>query len=106
MTPPLTIVKNTCADIAADQIKRLIVTGKYNSGDRLPTEMELSEMFGVGRTTIREALKALSAIGLIERHKQATYVKNLSNACLEPMQNFIMMKNIDLSQVFEARMAL
>ncbi|MDR3271786.1 MAG: FadR family transcriptional regulator [Peptococcaceae bacterium] len=100
------IIKSSYADIVANQIKRMIINGSFSTGDRLPTEQELSEMFGVGRTTIREAITALCAIGLIERQKHATFVKNIANMCLEPIQNFILLKNIDLAQIFEARLAL
>ncbi|MGQ9777929.1 MAG: FadR/GntR family transcriptional regulator [Thermodesulfobacteriota bacterium] len=50
----------------ADQIKQTIFDGKLQPGDKLPAERELCEMFIVGRPTIREALRALSIMGLIE----------------------------------------
>ncbi len=46
-------------------IKRDIVVGKVKSNEKIPSERELSEEFGVGRGTIREALKTLEAIGLL-----------------------------------------
>jgi GntR family transcriptional repressor for pyruvate dehydrogenase complex len=49
-----------------EQIKRLIVDGDIKAGDKLPSTKELSERFGVGRSTMREALSALKAMGLIE----------------------------------------
>lgn len=73
----------------------------------MPTEQELAEQFGVGRTTIREALKYLSAVGLIYREKQATFIKEVSDKyMLESLDNLIKFRNISLSQVFEARTAL
>src|SRR3954463_12303314 len=50
----------------ADQIRQAIVTGKLNEGERLPPERELAEQFGVSRVTVRDALRALEAMGLIE----------------------------------------
>lgn len=50
----------------ADQIKGAILTGRIKPGERLPSERELSETFNVGRPAIREALRSLSAMGLIE----------------------------------------
>lgn len=47
-----------------DRIKDYIQENKLNPGDRLPTEKELSEMFGVSRTPVREALSVLEASGL------------------------------------------
>ncbi|MDO4260960.1 MAG: FadR/GntR family transcriptional regulator [Eubacteriales bacterium] len=49
-----------------EQIKEMIISGQLKAGQRLPTEMELAERFGVSRTSIREALKALDVIGVCE----------------------------------------
>ncbi|MET7998947.1 FadR/GntR family transcriptional regulator [Amycolatopsis sp. NPDC005232] len=48
----------------ADQLLELILSGQLPPGSALPPERELSERFGVGRTTIREALRALQTKGL------------------------------------------
>lgn len=50
----------------ADQLKKSIFKGDLEPGDQLPSERELSVMFDVGRPTIREALRTLSVLGLIE----------------------------------------
>ncbi len=50
----------------ADQIKQAIFDGLLQPGDSLPSERELCQMFGVGRPTIREALRILSIMGLID----------------------------------------
>lgn len=49
----------------ASQLRGLILDGELSPGERLPNETELSGMFGVSRSTIREALRALSSHGLI-----------------------------------------
>lgn len=49
-----------------EQIKDMIIDGQLTVGERLPTEKELSEKFGVSRTSVREALKALEVIGICE----------------------------------------
>lgn len=48
------------------QIKEMIISGDLKVGQRLPTENELAERFGVSRTSVREALKALDVIGVCE----------------------------------------
>lgn len=59
------------------QIKSMILTGELKVGDRLPSERDLSEMFNVSRPSVREALKALEAIGLLEsRHGGGNYIVN------------------------------
>ncbi len=47
------------------QIKSAILSGQYQPGDKLPSERELIEQFGVGRGVIREALRALEATGFV-----------------------------------------
>jgi len=59
----------------ADAIASEIESGKYKVGDRLPTERELAEQYGVSRPTLREALIALEMLGMIEaRHGLGIYV--------------------------------
>lgn len=49
-----------------ERLLSLISSGKVKPGERLPSEHELAEQLGVGRTSIREALRSLSILGLIE----------------------------------------
>lgn len=59
----------------ADSLAEAIEAGEYRLGDRLPTERELAEQFGVSRPTLREALIALEMLGMIEaRHGLGIYV--------------------------------
>lgn len=51
-----------------DQVEARILNGELKPGDKLPTERELAEQFGVSRTAVREAVKALIQAGLIEAH--------------------------------------
>jgi GntR family transcriptional repressor for pyruvate dehydrogenase complex len=48
------------------QIEERIMSGELECGDKLPSELELAEQFGVSRTAVREAIKALRAKGLVE----------------------------------------
>lgn len=64
----------------ADQIKAMIENGSISPGDKLPSVVELAEQFNVGRGTVREALTALKALGLIEiRQGEGTFVKQLTS---------------------------
>lgn len=49
-----------------DQVRDLIASGRLNPGDRLPSERELAQTFGVGRSTVREAIRAMESMGLVE----------------------------------------
>src|SRR2546422_6886834 len=48
------------------QIKTMISEGRLKSGDQLPPERDLAEKFVVSRTSVREALRALESLGLVE----------------------------------------
>lgn len=59
----------------ADTIRRQIEEGQLQPGEKLPTELELREKFSASRNTIRDAVKRLSALGLVEtRPGQGTFV--------------------------------
>src|SRR3954453_14791260 len=53
-------------DDVVDQLREAIYAGRIRPGERLPGERQLCEVFGVGRPTLREALRSLEAVGLIE----------------------------------------
>jgi GntR family transcriptional repressor for pyruvate dehydrogenase complex len=58
-----------------EQIKERILSRDLQDGDQLPTERELAEQFGVSRTAVREAIKALTQNGLVEvRPGRGTFV--------------------------------
>jgi DNA-binding FadR family transcriptional regulator len=61
---PVSVARTSSA--IADQIRRAILGGKLTEGERLPPERELAEQFGVSRVSVRDALRALEAMGLIE----------------------------------------
>jgi DNA-binding FadR family transcriptional regulator len=65
-TPVFAPIRPTRAssDVIA-QIRRAILSGQYRPGDRLPTEREMAQQFGVSRVTVRDALRALEANGLV-----------------------------------------
>jgi DNA-binding FadR family transcriptional regulator len=58
-------------DDVVEQVRRSIVEGVIAAGDRLPSEREMAEQFGVSRATLREALRALEALGLLEIRRGA-----------------------------------
>lgn len=53
-------------EVVFEEIQRLVTDGELQPGDRLPSETELAERFGVGRSSIREAMRALQLLGVIE----------------------------------------
>ena len=59
------IVRRKLSDEVFARLKRLITSGELQPGDDMPSERELMERFGVGRPAIREAMQALSNMGLV-----------------------------------------
>jgi GntR family transcriptional repressor for pyruvate dehydrogenase complex len=69
------VVRQSLSDRLARRIRALIQGGEYKEGDRLPPIMEMARRFGVGHPTVREALKRLEAMGVVEiRHGSGVYV--------------------------------
>jgi GntR family transcriptional repressor for pyruvate dehydrogenase complex len=63
----------------AEQIQHLIARGVLKPGDRLPGERDLAVKFGVGRGSIRDAIRTLEIMGVVEpRHGHGTVVRELS----------------------------
>ena len=60
------IKKQSRTEQIVDEIKRAVLAGKIEIGDKLPPERELAAQFGVSRTSIREAVKILSTYGILK----------------------------------------
>ncbi|GAA3480139.1 FadR/GntR family transcriptional regulator [Streptomyces yanii] len=73
------MARPTMAQDIERQVKELILERRLGPGDALPTEAELMDMFGVGRVSVREALKALQAVNVVEiRRGYGMFVGSLS----------------------------
>lgn len=77
-TPKFTAVtRRKLVDQVLEQLHDVLAL-HYRPGDRMPTEPELMELFGVGRSTVREAVKILVHAGVLEvRQGDGTYVRSL-----------------------------
>jgi GntR family transcriptional repressor for pyruvate dehydrogenase complex len=108
MTIPIKPIKpKRISDQVFDQIRELIFRGTLKPGDKLMTERELSQAMKVSRTTIREAIQRLVAMGMIvQRQGQGTFVKpidiNLENPLVKAMED----QNASLEDLLEVRMGL
>lgn len=73
------VAAETRVDQVFEQLRSQIISGAVAAGARLPNERELAEAFGVNRASVREALKRLEFLELVEvRHGQGTFVQPLS----------------------------
>ena len=91
-----------------DQVRLLIRQGQLTAGDRLPSERELCERFGVSRVTVREALRVLEASGLVEIRVGArggAFVSVPSSQRVgEGIADLITLASLEAMEVTEARM--
>jgi GntR family transcriptional regulator, transcriptional repressor for pyruvate dehydrogenase complex len=78
------------ADEAINKIKEMIVSGALRPGDRLPKEADLAERLGLSRNSLREAVKALSMIRVLDvRQGDGTYVTSLEPHLLLDLLGFV-----------------
>jgi GntR family transcriptional regulator, transcriptional repressor for pyruvate dehydrogenase complex len=90
-----------------EQIKALIFTGELKPGDKLPPERDLAEYFDVGRSSLREALIQLSAVGLVEAKKTDGYfVRSIAEEMVAPLKSFIEDEMRNLIDFMEVRKML
>jgi len=99
------MVRDRLYEQVAQQIQQLIVDEGWPVGDTPPTERELGEQFGVSRTVIREALKALSERGLVAiQPGRGTFVADPGVGALkQPMKLFFRRQNVSHRDLVEAR---
>lgn len=72
------IKKVNIGDQVYDQMKAQIVSGAWPANEKIPSENQLMEIFGVSRTTVRQAIQKLVAIGYLEtRRGEGSYVKSM-----------------------------
>ena len=97
--------RTTLAETVAEQILSLILANDLGAGDKLPSEKELVEQLQVGRSTVREALKSLSALGIVDmRPGHGTSVKRLdARKIMRPDLLALMIDKTLTERLLEAR---
>jgi GntR family transcriptional repressor for pyruvate dehydrogenase complex len=96
-------------DSAIDKIKDMIMSGELHPGDRLPKEADLAERLGLSRNSLREAVKALSLIRVLDvRQGDGTYVTSLQPRLLLDALTFVVDFHRDdtVLEFFEVRRLL
>jgi DNA-binding FadR family transcriptional regulator len=95
--------------IAIEQIKGMVARGELQPGDRLPREPELAARLGLSRGSLREAVRGLILLGVLEaRQGDGTYVTSLEPQRLLQSVSFLVELNQDatLPQILDARRML
>lgn len=96
-------------DEAIEKIKAMIMSGELSPGDRLPPEKELAERLGLSRNSMREAVKALEVIRVLDvRRGDGTYVTSLEPHLLMEAISFVVDMHDDDSmlEIFAVRRML
>jgi len=98
------------ADHIEKKIKEKILNGTLEAGDKLPTEREMASQFGVSIVSLREALRSLQVIGLIEKkkgHGGGIFVSQINEESIKTsLGNFFSFKNLSIQHIYEARMII
>lgn len=92
----------------AAQIQRLISDGRLKPGDRLPPERELAEAFSVSRTSVRDAIRVLEMMGLLEpRQGEGTVVRDLSpDSLVTPLASLLVRNRMRMAELLDVRKML
>jgi len=99
-----TVKRRQLVDEVISQLQDQISLGRYTVGSKIPTEPELMQLLGVSRTTVREAVRVLASLGLLEvRQGDGTYVISRSSD-MDSLERRLRQANI--RDVYEVRRML
>ncbi len=99
--------KESTIDGIVAKIKKMIFSEQYHVGDKLPTEKTLCAELEVGRSTLREALKMLTAMGYVETlHGKGTFVKCEKEENISSVEEWFAIQESQLNDYFEVRCAI
>ncbi|HVW18456.1 MAG TPA: FCD domain-containing protein [Solirubrobacteraceae bacterium] len=97
------ILRQKNYELLAETLQERIIDGDLRPGDELPPERVLMEDYGVGRSSVREALRILESRGLITQPGNGFTVRELANALGGPMQLVASVNRLSTPQLFEVR---
>jgi GntR family transcriptional regulator, transcriptional repressor for pyruvate dehydrogenase complex len=101
------IKQKTVVEQVMEHIKELIASGQYKPGDKLPTENELAERFGIGRSSIREAIKIFNYLGVLEsKAAKGTFLSDRANISTEALSWAILLGKEEQQELIETRGAI
>lgn len=88
------------------QVRSLIAEGELSPGDRLPPERELATMLAVSRASVRQAISAMEALGILEsRHGEGTFITTDGSGedLIESFSALLVREQINPAEIIEAR---
>src|ERR1700683_2748476 len=102
------IPRTTLTAAAFEQLISYVVKGSWKAGDRIPPERELCQQLGIARTSLREALKAMELIGMLDsRVGDGTFVCERTQFLSRPLLwVFAGADHLELHDIMDARTLL
>ena len=90
---------------ATQEIKNMIIAGRYDEEGYLPSEGEMSALFGVSRATVREAVRSMEVRGFVQRihGKGVKVVDNGVNSLAQSLSDLMVMGGCSLKDIIEVR---
>jgi GntR family transcriptional repressor for pyruvate dehydrogenase complex len=101
------IKRKTVVAQVMDKIRYLISSGQFKTGDKMPTETQMAEMFGIGRSSIREAIKVFNYLGVLDTQTaKGTFVCDRSSISSEALTWSILLGRDDYYELIDTRGAI
>lgn len=100
------IKKDSVVMLVIDRIRSAIISGKLKAGDYLPTEKDLCNTFGASKTSVREAVKMLQALGILEvKRGDGTRIrKNFDDSnIIDPLILHLIVQAGPIREIFDFR---
>ncbi len=97
--------RNTLVADIIQELRQMILTGKVQPGEFLPSRKDLASQFGVGLSTVQEAIQALTAVGMVESHPgKGTWVRHDAlDTLIHPAVLNARLGELNIREVYEAR---
>jgi len=101
------IERTTVVERVMERMKELIASGQFKVHDKLPTEQELANMFGIARNSVREAVKIFHYLGVLESQTgRGTYVCDRGKISSEALTWSILLGENDFVELIQLREVL
>jgi DNA-binding FadR family transcriptional regulator len=101
------IKRKTVVTQVMEKVRQLIASGQFKAGDRIPTEGELAAHLGIGRSSIREAIKVFNYLGVLDsRTAKGTFVCDRANISAEALTWSILLGRDDYLDLIDTRGAI
>ncbi|MBP2637185.1 MAG: GntR family transcriptional regulator [Firmicutes bacterium] len=102
------IIKGNISDVIVERITQQLLTKELKPGDKLPTEQEFCTSLGVSRNVVRDAIKVLVTLGVVEiRRPEGTFiVKEYSQKLLNPVMYGLILSDRNMTELLELHNAM